>query len=198
MTHMTRRAMLAFSSTALVSSSFLAGCTTTKTGHNTVIVLNVVKVSSYLQAGINGINLATDILNLFPSLKSYAVVLNTTKDFLEASLISFKTNFGDQLTVNYNDTNVKTLIDSILSVFQKLVDTLGNVVIDMLQASSGASNNTIFNMRVIQDSLSTILAIFRALLNPFLASTDGIATALPPQMTKREYSALKTLGVYSV
>jgi hypothetical protein len=186
---MNRRALL-LGLSAGAASLTLAGCATMKDGHTTTVTLNVAKVTAYAQAGLNAITSVTDALALFPSLSTYTAPALKVEAALEEALGNFTTAAGSSVSVSYDDTSIKTLVDLVLAAIQSVASLIARVIEAMAaQAALGLSDRTVAKVKLVYDALTTIVSVFRALLsaNP----TTALATA--PRLRMSEAQAVAVL-----
>lgn len=144
----------------------LAGCATTSIGKVTTVTLNVAKIAAYADAGLNAVSTVTDALVLFPGLAAYTAPLQAVESILQVALTNFTAAAGSNVTVVYDDTNIKTAVDSVLSAIQSIASQVATIILAMAkQTALGLSDKTVSKVQLAHDALSTIIAVFQALLS---------------------------------
>jgi hypothetical protein len=168
----------------------LAGCATTKDGHTTTVTLNVAKITAYAQLGLNAVTTVTDALALFPSLSAYVDPVKKIEGVLKVALANFSTAAGSSVSVSYDDTSVRTAVDSVLAAIQSVASEIATIVVAMAkQAALGLSDGTVSKVQLIHDALTTIIGAFRALL----PATTAVALGEMPRLAMSEARAVQVL-----
>ena len=161
----------------------LGACTVTTNGSVTTITLNVAKVKAYGQAGLDAVSTVLDIAAVASAIGGPAVAaINVASAVLSASLNAFTAAAGSSLEVSYDNTSMKTRIDSVLADLKKVAAALGAGVDG---AKTKVSSSILSNVSVAIGSLDTIISVFEGLL--------GVVSA--HRATMSEAQALRNLGV---
>ncbi|HEX2594761.1 MAG TPA: hypothetical protein VHL34_24875 [Rhizomicrobium sp.] len=186
---MNRRALL-LGLGAGTAALMLAGCATTKDGHTTTVTLNVAKITAYAQLGLNAAVTVTDALALFPSLASYIAPVQKVEGVLKDALANFTEAAGSNLTVSYNDASIKAAVDSVLADIQSVASEIATIILAMAKQSAlGLSDGTVSKVQLVHDALTTIIAVFRALLT----TNTALAVGAAPRLAMSEAQAVRVL-----
>lgn len=168
--------------TALAGMAALAACAVTTTNGVTTITLNVDKVKNYGQAGLNAAKTVINLLSGIPSLAPAMATLSDVEASLASALLSFTIGAGSSITINYNDANWKTRVDSILAG----MDTVsGNIANAVLNSGSLIPTDILRDVRIAQSALATVVSLFRGIL--------GVSSASRAQTTMTEAQAIEVL-----
>lgn len=169
----------------------LAGCATTTAGTVTTITLNVAKISAYAEAGLNAASMVTDALALFPGLSAYASQLQPIETALKTALTDFSAVAGSSVTVAYDQADVKSAVNSILSAIQQVSALIVAIVAAMAQqAVLGIKDATVSRIQLTSDAIATIVATLKALLSTNVSLNFGAA----PRLAMSEARALQVLA----
>lgn len=169
---LSRRSMFACIA-ALGTMPMLAACTTTQDGNTTTHTLNVAKIKAYAQAGLNAASTIGAVLALNPTFTSIALPISTVAAALNEKLNSFTAAVGDSIEISYDDTSVKSLVDSILAELDALLQTLGTALITLLKGELGADNSIVQKLTVARDALATIISVFKIMVGSFISTASG-------------------------
>lgn len=175
---MNRRSMLANIGLGAAAIA-LAGCTTMTVGDTTTITLNVAKVTAYATAGLNAAQTVETALAPFPALTAYVAPIQATTALLQNAVAAFSAGVGNSVTVSYSDSSVRSLVDSVLAAIEQISGLIGNVVAAMIASGLKITDSTVNHVQVVQDAITTIVSVFRALLTaspaPAVAMSEGRA-----------------------
>ena len=161
----------------------LGACTVTKNGKVTTITLNVAKVKAYGQAGLNAVDTILSIAAVATAIGAPAVaVINVADGALSAALTAFTSAAGSSITVSYDNANMKTRINSVLSALQVVATDLQA---GLTGASAKVSSSILSDAMTALSALKTLVSVFEGLL--------GVVSLAEPAMT--EAQALRVLGV---
>ncbi|MBO1326034.1 hypothetical protein K2X14_10290 [Acetobacter sp. TBRC 12305] len=168
----------------LGAATALAACTVTTSGTTTTLTLDVAKVKTYGQAGLNAAATVMGFLAPIPALAPYAAGVQAACAGLSKALDAFSAAVGPALAVSYDDATCRTLVNSILSDMGALSSAMTAAIQGsgtLLSATVGADATTALN------ALDTLIDLFRGVLG--LAGDRARAS---PRMT--EAQALAVLG----
>lgn len=180
-----RQTRRGFLGTILAGSAIgmLGACTVTKSGNVTTITVNVAKVKAYGQAGINAVSTVLSIAAVASAIGAPAVaVIETASVALSAALSAFSTAAGSSVTVDYDDTTMKSAINSVLTDLQTVAADLSSAITG---ASSTVSSSVLSDANTALSALKTIVSVFEGIL--------GVVSLSEPAMT--EAQALRILKV---
>ncbi|UYH50799.1 hypothetical protein N5W20_06725 [Candidatus Kirkpatrickella diaphorinae] len=185
-----RREALRLSAAAAILGA-LPACTVINGKNTTTLVLNVAKIRAYAQAGLNA---ASTILSIPPVSAALgagvAAAISVASEGVSAALSAFESEAGDQVTIVYNSDSLKSKVDALLTALENLSQSLAKA---LASVSTELDEKTRADVTTALDALSTIVAIFQALLSGTIAvgAPYGRARGLP--MT--EAQALAALHV---
>lgn len=165
----------------------LAACTTTQDDNITTHTLNVAKIKAYAQVGLNAASTIGAVLALNPTFTAIALPISAVASALNEKLNSFTATVGDSLEISYDDTNVKTLVDSILTELDALSQTIGTALINLLKGELGADNTIVQKLTIARDALATIISVFKIMIGSFISTASG-------ETSLSEAEALKVLN----
>jgi hypothetical protein len=191
---MSRRALFTTLGGAALSATLLAGCTTMKDGGTTTVTLNVAKVKAYMEAGLNASATVLSTIALIPVFDTYTLPLKKAQAALMQAETVFVESFGDKLEVSYDDTSVKTLINSVINLIQQIADQIKVILSNMIQVGISVDTPTLNKVELMYNAIATILSIFKALVMTSMTYTK-IPSLQHSELAVAEYKALKTLGV---
>lgn len=158
----------------------LGACTITTSGGVTTLSLNVAKVVAYGQAGINAVSMILSVAAVSSAIGAPAVaIINTSATALEAALAAFKTTAGSAVTVSYDNTSVKTAVDSVLSDLKTVAANLSSAVAG---ASTSVSSDILSTLNTTLKAVETVLSAFEAVLG--VAVKRSLMTETVPAMTE--------------
>ena len=162
-------------------------------------MLDVAKIKAYGQAGLNAAQTILTFLNMYPNLNRFTTPMNSAVKILNDTLTTFSDITGDQLTISYDNTNIRTAVDSILIAIEQIALLIKNIT-TMLSTESVVIPTTVSTrIQLVYDALVTVISVFKAVL--LTSRTVGIApptmlSSKPtPQLVMNESSALKILNV---
>jgi hypothetical protein len=192
-----RRSFLTSVGAGTVGAVLLAGCTVTTVGSTTTATLNVAKINAYITAGLNAANTVATTLRLVPALAEYSAPLNKAVDTLQTAAVAFSGAVGDKVEISYNDASLNTIVDSVVAGIQDVLDVIMDVAAALVKQGVKISVDTLTKVQLARDALSTVVAVFKALITTSFTSTSGLRMVggVPVQLANSEYKALKTLGV---
>lgn len=171
------------------SLALLAGCKTVTDGSTTSVEINVSKVTQYAQAGINSANLIIGAVAAIPGLSVYTSMLSSISTLISKALIDFQSSVGDSVTISYNDSNYKTLVDSILDNISKILEILNKIVSTDTVQSLGISDEIVKYINIVKTALGTVVNVYQIMIGLM------VFTASSGTQTMTEGEALSTLNV---
>lgn len=179
---------------ASLALGVLPGCTIVHGKNTTSITLNVAKIRAYAQAGINA---AATILALTPVTAalgaSTIAAITAASQALSEGLSAFEAQAGANVTIVYASDRLSTQIDALLDALEKLSQDLSAAVASI---STGLDATTRASVTVALNALSTIVAIFQALLSGTVVVGTKRDSGQKPQTGQMSESlALHVLGV---
>lgn len=187
MKNISRRSLFGFGAIGLASVA-LSGCVTTRNGSTTTTTLSVAKVEAYIAAGLTAADTVASVFSAIPSLSKYSSDLHNAVSFLTTASAAFSSAVGNKVTIDYNDANWKTIIDSILGAIKNIVSVIYSIIIDLKTENLSAEQKQILEkVELAYNAISTVLAVFQAVLTP--------ATADLSKMKMSEGQALAVLNV---
>ncbi len=160
------------------------GCSVSTSGNVTTITLDVTKIKNYGQAGLNAAATVTLYLSSFPTLAPYMTAITAAETALSGSLSAFSDAAGSTLTINYDNADWKTRVDSILSDLSTVASAIGAAISG---AGTALSATVQTDASVALESLDTLISVFKALL--------GLASGAKASGGMTEAQALANLGV---
>lgn len=168
--------------------SLLTACETTTVGNTTTHTLNVAKVKMYATAGLNAANAVASVLALNPSFSVFVPPIRAASEMITNTLTSFTDVVGDKIEISYDDTNFKTLVDTLIDNLDQLLTTIGAASISILKDNLGLSTAFINKVVISRDALATLVSVFKIVVGDYVSTASG-----PGAMTEDE--AFKVLGV---
>jgi hypothetical protein len=184
---MNRRKFLSFGALAAATTA-LAACTTLRDGTKTTLTLDVSKINSYGQAGLNAAETIAAALAFIPAVSPYIATVTTIAELLKSDLAKFAASTSGKITVVYDDSSVKTIVDSVSTDLSHLLDAIKQAAASAIAAKAGVTQNTQNQISLIGNALSTIVSVFEAMLG-----TVSTGSASSAKMS--EADALNVLGV---
>lgn len=179
MTVSRRKLLMALAAVSLGTT--LAGCETTKDGDTTTITLDVGKVTRYAQAGLNASSMVISILALNPSFSVFVAPIRSAADVLNNSLTAFTQATGDKVTISYDDTNFKTLVNTLLDDLDRILSIVGGVTVAIMKDNLGLNTSLVNKIVVARDALSTLISIFKVLVGGFISTASGTTASMDEQ-----------------
>ncbi|KXU99488.1 hypothetical protein AD929_15540 [Gluconobacter potus] len=159
-----RQTRRGFLGTILAGSAIgmLGACTVTKSGNVTTITVNVAKVKAYGTALVNAVATILSVAAFASAIGTPTVtIIETASAALETALDSFASAAGSTVTVDYDTTSWKTLLNSIYSDAETLVAALDSAVTG---ASTKVTSSALSTATTALDAAKTVLSAFQALL----------------------------------
>lgn len=185
-----RREALRLSAAAAILGA-LPACTVINGKNSATLVLNVAKIRAYAQAGLNA---ASTILSIPPVSAALgagvAAAISVASKGVSAALSAFESEAGDQVTIVYNSDSLKSKVDALLTQLENLSQSLAKALGSI---STDLDDKTRADVTTALDALSTIVAIFQALLSGTIAVSATYDNGRGLPMT--EAQALATLHV---
>lgn len=161
----------------------LGACTITKIGGVTTITVNVAKVKAYGQAGINAVATVLSVAAVESAIGAPTVaVIETASVALSAALTAFGSAAGSRVTVSYDDTTMKTAINSVLADLQTVAVDLSSAI---MGAGTAVSSSILSDANTALSALKTVVSVFEGIL--------GVVSLSAPPMSETE--ALSVLRV---
>jgi len=174
---------------AVAGTAFaLAGCKTTTDGSSTSVVLDVSKVKNYATAGINAALMMIGITDTVPGLTSYSAKLKEGVINIQTILSTFDQIVGDSLTLNYDGTNYKTIVDSLLNGISIVLNIIQEISTSTI-FNTGISSTISKSVLTINTALNTVVNIYRIMIGL------DISTASDGTSGMTETEALSVLNV---
>jgi hypothetical protein len=184
-----RRAFLSAAGLSMaVAAASLAGCATTKSGTTTTISLDVAKVKAYGLAGINAANTVLSLLSFIPSLAVYTAPIKVVLTAINTDFTAFSTGAGSSVSVVYDDSSVKGVVDSLLTDLNRALTVLDSVLTSAT-ADATIPKDTLAKISTTVSALKTIVSVYGAMIGAV------ISTAADGKTGMDEATALRTLGV---
>lgn len=174
---------------AMSTMPLLTSCETVTNGNTTTHTLNVAKIESYATAGLNAANTVASILALNPSFSVFVIPIRSVAEILGNSLVTFTNATGGKLEISYDDTNFKTLVDTLLDDLDKVLITIGGAVVSILKDNLGLETSLINKITLARDALATLVAVFKILVGGFISTASGSSPVMA------ESQALAVLNV---
>lgn len=174
---------------ALSVTSLITACETITDGNTTTHSLDVGKVKRYAQAGLNAANTVVSILALNPSFLVFVAPIKVVSESLSKNLDVFSSVVGDKIEISYDDTNFKTLVNTLMDDLDRVLTLIGTSVVSILKDSLGLDSTLINRITVARDALATLVSVFKIMVGGFISTASGNE----PTMT--EAQALVALNV---
>lgn len=174
---------------AMSTMPLLASCETVTNGNTTTHTLNVAKIESYATAGLNAANTVVSILALNPSFLVFVAPIKVVSESLSKNLDVFSSVVGDKIEISYDDTNFKTLVNTLMDDLDRVLTLIGTSVVSILKDSLGLDSTLINRITVARDALATLVSVFKIMVGGFISTASGNE----PTMT--EAQALVALNV---
>ncbi|MFT9220641.1 hypothetical protein [Gluconobacter oxydans] len=147
---------------AVAAIGMIDGCEVAKNGNVTTITINVAKVKAYGTALVNAVATILSVAAIASAVGAPTVaIIETASAALEAALDSFASSAGSTVTVDYDTTSWKTLLDSIYSDAETLVADLDSAITG---ASTKVTSSALSTATTALDAAKTVLSAFQALL----------------------------------
>lgn len=174
---------------AVTGTAFaLVGCKTTTDGSSTSVVLDVSKVKNYATAGINAALMMIGITDTIPGLTKFSTELKEGISKIQSTLSTFDEIVGDNVTFNYDSTNYKTIVDSLLNGISNVLGIIQTISESSI-FNTGISSSLSKSVLTITAALNTVVNIYRVMIGMGInVASDGTAG-----MTESE--ALSALNV---
>ena len=169
---------------ALAGAGAVAACTSVTKNGVTTISLNVAEIDNYAQAGLSAEQMIMSIAPIAALIPApIATAITTDTKILVGALDSFKAATKGLLTVDYDNTDWNTRVNSVLSSIQ----TVESDLVAALKSVDGkVSVAFTIDANTALSALSTLIAFFKAEIGYLGAEKDA-------KMSKDQ--AFKILGI---
>lgn len=172
------------------ASMMLASCSVVKNGSSTKLELDTIKVVNYAQAGLNAAATVAGVVSLVPGMSDITAKFSTVITSLSTNLTAFKDKIGsDIVIIEYNDSNWKSIVDSILKDIETISSIITAFVAQVTESNAIKDSKVVDQMSIVATAIATIVAIFKAAVG---AIPD---TAAKDAKYMSESEALAVLGV---
>ena len=175
----------------MAATTMLAGCTTINKGSITTIIIDVAKVKTYATAGLNAAATIAAAMALVPAASAYGDALAVVTAALTATLTAFTSAAGSALTLTYNDSSIKTIIDSILGDLESLIKIIAQVAEAVAKSIFVSSTNITNTIQLVYSAMETVVLAFKTLLGVTSTTAFHVDTVSQyPQLAMSESQAI--------
>lgn len=167
MTNNTRRNFLK-AAAGIAGVTALAGCTITKNGNVTTVMLNTQEVLDYGNTVLSFAKAVIAIPFVAAAISPAGVAIaQGAIDGLSADLDAFNKAANGKATVSYDDTSIKTAFDSIVSD----LTTVNQYIVQTITATV-ADSTVVQNAQIAANAAAALISIIKGLVDRYMS---GIA-----------------------